>query len=156
MAFTTVKGELGVPEIYHLLQFDGASKGNPGLSSAAAIIYSPRVHHTLLERGEFLERGTNNQAEWQGLLFGLKSCIDLGIRSILIEGDSLLVINQLLKIYKVKHPDLKKYYEEAQELLKDFDMVAARHIRREFNRDADRIGNEVFIRYKSFTRKKII
>ena len=152
MAFKTITGDLGPLEDYHLLRFDGASKGNPGQSSAAAVIYSPKVHHTLLERGEFLQPGTNNQAEWQGLIFGLKSCRDIGIRSVLIEGDSLLVINQLLKIYKVSHPGLKKYYEETQELLKRFDMVAARHIRREFNTDADRIGNEVFIRYKSFIR----
>jgi ribonuclease HI len=156
MAYKIIKGILGPEEDYHLLHFDGASKGNPGNSSAAAVIYSPhellKVRHILLERGEFLGLGTNNQAEWQGLLIGLKSCIDLGIKSVLIEGDSLLVINQLLKLYKVNNPTLKVYYNEAIELLKDFNMVAIRHVLREYNRDADRIGNEVFIRYKSFIR----
>ena len=93
------------PEIEYKLQFDGCSKSNPGIAGAGAVIY--RFNEEISIKIQFVGNNTtNNVAEYTGLIIGLKEAITLGIKSIIVEGDSLLVIKQLKGEYKVKSENL--------------------------------------------------
>lgn len=125
----------------HLLKFDGASKGNPGPASGGAVCYNG--DERVFEVGAFLDKTTNNVAEYTGLIIGLKKCKEKGIKNLVIKGDSQLIINQMLGTYAVKDEKLKELYKEAKEVEDWFDVVEYHWVRREFNSDADALTNEV-------------
>jgi len=112
---------------------------------------------------------TNNIAEYQSLIDGLRVCCRwltqiISCRSnlihsddihLLINGDSLLVINQLKRIYQVKAIHLKPYFVEAISILEHIDTllngrITIEHIRRNFNKDADELANDAMDNEKSF------
>lgn len=127
----------------HLLQFDGASNPNPGPSSAGAVIFTPSRKFQY-EQGIYIPYASNNEAEYMGLITGLKAARDLSIRYLLIEGDSQLILYQVLGKYKVKEESLKGHWSTVQKLLQEnFEYVALRHIYREFNTHADDITKYV-------------
>ncbi|PKU60058.1 hypothetical protein MA16_Dca029069 [Dendrobium catenatum] len=64
------------------------------------------------------EPQTNNEAEYEALLAGLEIAINVRIQHLQIFGDSQLVINQVLGIYKVGKVELAHYHRRALELLK--------------------------------------
>ena len=134
-----------------LLQFDGASEPNPGESCGGAVLFSPD-RKLIFERGEYIDYATNNQAEYTGLLVGLVSCVENGIKKLLIEGDSNLVINQVAGKWKIKDAELKIFHEEIIKLMDHFDFVAIRHIYREYNAHADRLTNEGVAKKEDFIR----
>jgi ribonuclease HI len=134
----------------YLLQFDGLSLPNPGISTGGAVMFYPNSRQIAFERGEFMPHATNNQAEYTGLLIGLKSAIELGVQRLLIEGDSKLIISQTEGVWKVKNDGLKILNKEARELLTHFEFVALRHIYRDKNDHADRITNDVLKSRQSF------
>ena len=135
----------------HLLQFDGASEPNPGESCGGAVLFTPD-RKVVFERGEYIDYATNNQAEYTGLLVGLVSCVEQGIKNLLIEGDSKLVINQVAGKWKVKDSELKLFHTEIIKLMDHFDFVAIRHVYREYNAHADRLTNEGVAKKADFMR----
>lgn len=137
----------------YLLQFDGLSQPNPGTSTGGAVLFSPIKRKVVFERGEFIEYATNNQAEYTGLLIGIKSAIEAGVEEILIEGDSQLIIFQTEGKWKVKNDDLKTLNEEVKALLSQFKFIGIRHIYRDKNTHADRITNHVLKLRTSFFKK---
>ena len=70
------------------------------------------------------------------------------IKAIKIVSDSELMVRQMKGIYKVRHPALRKLYDEAQQLVRKLDHFEIRHALREHNRDADRLANEAMDRGK--------
>jgi len=142
-----------------LMQFDGAANPNPGPSSSGAVLWSPKdangYRAPVYEMGKFLGKATNNLAEIQGLLLGLKIAAMRGARDLLIEGDSELIIRQQTREYKVSNKNLKAWWAEIQAAMMDeisFDWIAIRHVRREFNERADSITKEVLSKREGFTR----
>lgn len=128
------------PETDYKLKFDGCSKSNPGLAGAGAVIY--RFDKEIASKIEFVGIDkTNNFAEYRGLIIGLKQSIEMGIKNIAVEGDSLLIINQMNGVYKVKSDNLIELHNEAKELIKQFDKISFKHIYRENNRRADELSN---------------
>ena len=127
------------PHNEYIMNFDGASKGNPGLSGAGAVIY--KNGNEIWSSCKFVGYKTNNQAEYSALILGLKGALDLGITSLSVLGDSLLVINQVNNIYKVKSVCLHELYKEAQSLKTEFDYIDFSHVYREFNKRADELSN---------------
>jgi ribonuclease HI len=119
---------------------DGAARGNPGPAGAGAVVKTPEGP-IVARCGKFLGVQTNNVAEYQGVLIGLKRALELGAREVLLRADSLLVINQLKGEWKVKHEGLRPLFEEARQLLRKFDRVALQHVPREQNGDADEMSN---------------
>ena len=128
------------PEFDYKLQFDGCSKSNPGIAGAGAVIYkfNKEICHIIQFVGN---NETNNVAEYTGLIIGLKEAIKLNIKSIYVEGDSLLVIKQMKGEYKVKSPNLINLYNEAKELEKQFEFILFSHIYRCQNKRADELSN---------------
>lgn len=124
-----------------LIHADGASVGNPGPGGAGAVVYDPQGK-ILAEASKYLgPKVTNNEAEYQGLLEGLKEARKLGADKISIRMDSELVVRQVLGIYKVKNERLAVFFKEVMALLKQFAGFDIAHVRREFNREADALAS---------------
>ena len=119
---------------------DGASRGNPGPAGAGAVLLDERGA-VLRRLGKLLGRETNNIAEYQGLLLGLRAALEMGARDIEVRADSELMIKQLKGDYRVKNEGLKPLFAEAQALLRKFDRVKLRHVPREENKLADEMSN---------------
>lgn len=122
---------------------DGASRGNPGLASAGAVIFEGE--NVLAEIRSFLGTQTNNWAEYEAVVQVLQKIKDLKLsnRSIEIRMDSKLVAEQLSGNWKIKKDTLREQYNKIQDILRDgFDDVTYTHVRREKNTYADRLANE--------------
>ncbi len=119
---------------------DGGARGNPGPAG-----YGVRVESADASLIEELHGGlgiaTNNVAEYNGLLAALRYAIEHGHRDVRIKADSELLIKQMRGEYKVKHPGLQPLHQEAQQLALRLDRVTFEHVRREFNKEADRLSN---------------
>lgn len=123
-----------------LLQFDGASKSNPGISGAGAVIYENDIE--IWSESIFVGiKETNNYAEYKGLILGLKKANELEIKKIVVQGDSQLIIKQMKGEYKVKSENLIPLYNEAKQLEKGFDNIQYEHIYRNKNKRADQLSN---------------
>lgn len=120
---------------------DGASRGNPGEAGAGMVIMDSN-HHVLLEKGTYLGKTTNNVAEYRALILALGEARRLGAQVVKIFLDSELLVRQLKGVYRVKSPNLRDLFEEAQRLLQNFNTYDIMHIRRNENSAADRLANQ--------------
>jgi probable phosphoglycerate mutase len=119
---------------------DGGARGNPGPAGYGVRIEA--ADGTLLaELHGALGVATNNVAEYNGLLAALKWAVDHGHREIRIRSDSELLVRQMRGEYKVKHPGLQPLYVRARLLVMELDRVEFEHVRREENKEADRLSN---------------
>jgi ribonuclease HI len=135
---------------------DGASRGNPGLAAFGFVVYQLPEHETLdyeiipkkgtevLKASKFIGTSTNNQAEWQGLTFGLEKIrqtfgAEIDLRVFL---DSQLVIKQVLGEYRVKDEGLKTWHRHCLQIIKKFNSVEFTHVLRKYNKVADKLANE--------------
>ena len=133
-------------QIEYKLQFDGCSKNNPGLAGAGAVIYKNGIE--IWSNHLFVgTNNTNNYAEYMGLIFGLEKAIELNIKTLHIEGDSLLVINQMIGKYKCNSPNLIELHKKTKELITNFDEIRFSHIFRNKNVRADELSNNAVIEY---------
>ena len=134
------------PEIGFKLQFDGCSKSNPGLAGAGAVIY---YNNEEIWSSHFFvgEKATNNHAEYAGLILGLHHAVELEIKTLIVEGDSLLVINQMNGKYKCNSANLIELYNEAKTLTTNFDSIFFNHIFRNKNKRADQLSNNAVDKY---------
>lgn len=119
---------------------DGGSRGNPGPSAAGYVIMD--LNQEVIDQGgEYLGITTNNQAEYQGVRIGLEKALSLGIKRVDFRIDSMLVVNQMNGIYKIKNRELWPINERIRGLMTQFDKVTFSHVRREFNQLADGMVN---------------
>ena len=127
------------------LQFDGGSRGNPGVGGAGAVLY--KNNHEEWSKTFYLgDNVTNNQAEYKGLIGGLKHVSTLDLPNLLVEGDSNLVINQVSGTWRVKNDGLKILHDEVHEYLNKIKDIRFQHIPRNENKRADQLANEAMDR----------
>jgi ribonuclease HI len=119
---------------------DGGARGNPGPAGWGAWIRSDEGEP--VELCGALPHATNNVAEYQGLLSALRWCRDHGATEVHIKSDSLLLVQQMRGVYKVKNEGLKPLHGEARLLAHEIGRVTYEHVRREFNKEADRLANQ--------------
>lgn len=122
---------------------DGGARGNPGPAGIGVVIKDLATGETVEELSSYLGETTNNQAEYQAAILGLKRAVELGAQSVELIADSELLIRQCTGIYKVKNADLAKRFLE----LKNFETqlggrVKYRHVKREHNKRADALANQ--------------
>src|SRR5208337_1341951 len=125
----------------HTAHVDGGARGNPGPAGYGVAIQDASGH-PVAELSEYLGHHTNNYAEYQGLLAALRYAAEHQIKTLRVISDSELMVRQMKGIYKVRHPELRKLYEEAQRLVKHLEHFEIRHALREHNQVADRLANE--------------
>ena len=134
-----------------LMFFDGASKRNPGDAGFGAVIFDRDSADTedamrvIREVKGYMPQETNNVAEYSGLIAGLAACLEIGVRDVLVKGDSKLVINQVNNEWKVKNENLMRYHRVARMLVARFQSFEAVHVYRERNTYADRLSNEACV-----------
>ena len=119
---------------------DGGSRGNPGPAG-----YGVRIEQadgTLVDLKQSLATCTNNVAEYNGLLAALRWAADHGVTTLRVRSDSELLVKQMKGEYRVKNPGLQPLHQEARTLVRQIGRVTFEHVRREFNKDADRLANE--------------
>jgi ribonuclease HI len=122
------------------IEFDGGSRGNPG-PAGIGVVLRAADGTPLVTLGRFIGRATNNVAEYQALITALEEAARLGARSLVIRGDSELIVRQMTGVYRVKHPDLRPLYERACELLERFKSHRFEHNLRHKNALADKLAN---------------
>jgi probable phosphoglycerate mutase len=119
---------------------DGGSRGNPGPAGYGVRVERPDGS-LITEFHESIGVATNNVAEYRGLLAGLEWARANGYRDVRVRSDSLLLVQQMLGRYRVKHPGLQPLHARARLLAHDIGRVIFEHVRRELNSHADRLAN---------------
>ena len=119
---------------------DGGARGNPGPAGYGAYIEDEHGQ-VLAELHGGLGIATNNVAEYSGLLAALKWAIDHGHREVHVRADSELLVKQMRGEYKIKNEGLKPLAARARLLMTELDRVDFEHVRRELNKNADRLSN---------------
>jgi ribonuclease HI len=130
------------PQVQATLFADGGSRGNPGHAASGAVIVAPDGT-VLAEAGSYLGIATNNVAEWNGLVEGLAEARRLNIDRLAVRLDSELVIKQLTGEYRVKHPGLQPFHQQAKRLMREFTYLDLKHVPRKENKLADALVNHV-------------
>jgi ribonuclease HI len=124
-----------------IAHIDGGSRGNPGPAAYAVVVSAEDGTH-LDSLSRYLGHATNNVAEYEGLLAALDYALEHGHRRLKIITDSELLARQINGRYNVKNPNLKVLYVRARTLIAQLDAFRIENVRREHNREADRLANE--------------
>jgi ribonuclease HI len=119
---------------------DGGARGNPG-PAGWGVVVRDAAGEVLAELFGALPHATNNVAEYNGLLAALDWCADHGGAAVHVKSDSLLLVQQMRGVYKVKHEGLKPLHGRARLLAHQIGKVTFEHVRRELNTEADRLAN---------------
>ncbi len=122
------------------IHIDGGSRGNPGDAGFGVHVTTPEGAPVAGLYG-YLGRATNNVAEYQALIHALRYAAKRGAKRVRIYSDSELVVRQVNGVYKVKHPAMVPLHRQAMALLQQFEGARVSHVRREQNREADRLAN---------------
>jgi ribonuclease HI len=122
------------------LHVDGASRGNPGEAGFGIHVTAPDGSEVASLFG-YLGKATNNVAEYQALLHGLRFALARGASAVEVFSDSELLVRQIEGRYRVKHPGLQPLHREARSLLARFAKTRLAHVPREKNREADALAN---------------
>ncbi len=118
------------------LYADGGARGNPGPAGSGAVLMDERGV-VIAELRRSLGHATNNVAEYTGLIIGLEEALRRGVDDLDVRLDSLLVVQQMNGVWKIKHPGLRPLALRAGELLARFPRRTIVHVPRELNTLAD-------------------
>lgn len=131
-----------------IINTDGGARGNPGPAGIGVAIYD--INEKLIaSHKQYIGEATNNVAEYRALILALteagkltadsnqQTAISLDIRM-----DSELIVRQMTGQYKIKEPALQKLAAEVIKLKNNFGRVSFHHVRREYNKLADKLVNE--------------
>jgi ribonuclease HI len=131
-----------------IIYTDGGSRGNPG-KAAIGVVFCNEKDQAIKKYGEYLgDNLTNNDAEYQAIIFALKKFKAVFGKAIAetsdveIKSDSELVVKQLNGDYRLTDPKIQQFFIEIWNLKFDFQSVKFKHIPREKNKEADRLVND--------------
>lgn len=128
-------------EVFYAANIDGAARGNPGPASYGVIVRA--LDGTVAaELRKSIGRATNNTAEYYALIAALDYAAAHGIRALRIESDSLLLVNQMRGLYKVKNHNLLPLFERARKMSRALDAFEIAYVPRESNLEADELANQ--------------
>jgi ribonuclease HI len=124
-----------------VMHFDGAFN-LPG-AGAGAVLTSPsrdKLFYAIQLCFKPEHKVSNNIAEYEGLLAGLREANALGIKRLVVKGDSQLIVNFSNKSYTPKDEHMAAYLEEHRKMEKRFQGLELKHIPRGENMEADEIA----------------
>ena len=137
------QGTIPLPHAEGVIAYaDGGSRGNPGPSASAYVLYD-KQGEILMRRGMYLGVTTNNQAEYTALKMALEEARAIGAQEVTVYMDSMLVINQMKGIFKIRNRDLWPIHNSLKELCGYFKKVSFTQVPRELNKLADAEVNEI-------------
>ena len=124
-----------------VMHIDGGARGNPGPAACAVVVATAdgAPPHSF---SQYLGETTNNVAEYRALLAALEYALEHHHLRLKILSDSELLVRQTEGRYKVKSADLKPLHEQARRLVGRLEAFSIEHVRREANREADRLVNQ--------------
>ncbi|MFZ2310198.1 MAG: ribonuclease HI family protein [Patescibacteria group bacterium] len=128
-----------------IIHSDGGARGNPGPAGIGAILHDVDGK-VVAEISRHLGETTNNQAEYKALIAGLEKAEELKVKEVECFLDSELVVKQLNREYKVKNAELAPLFLKVHNLSLSFKKIKFTHVRREQNKEADRLANEAMDR----------
>ena len=126
------------PEV--IAHIDGASRGNPG-PAAFGVVLETDEGVRVATLSKTIGHTTNNVAEYHGLLAVLEYALEHKVARLKVLSDSELMARQIQGSYKVKSPDLKPLFERARSAIARLESFSIEHVRREHNREADKLAN---------------
>lgn len=124
-----------------VLNTDGGARGNPG-PSGIGVVLKDADGIVLAEVAKGIGEATNNVAEYEALIAGLRLALDHGVTEIEIYVDSELVVSQIEGKWKIKSDRLRTLAVTARSLMERFDRATISHVRRAQNTHADRLANK--------------
>jgi len=130
-----------------IIYIDGGSRGNPGPSAFGMILCNGKGD-ILKKYSEYIGKATNNEAEYQGLIFALKKVKAYfgkeKIKKMEIElfSDSQLLVKQMNGKYKVLNSNIQPLFLTAWNLKIDYKNISISFIAREKNEQADKLVNQ--------------
>ncbi len=139
---TVAEHEPALSDDSALLQFDGASKGNPGPGSLGYVIHPADDSDPVTVSAYIGDEVTNNVAEYKALISGLYRAKSLNITELHVKGDSKLIVNQVTETWDCNAERLQPLCDEAQSLVNHFDSFTIEHVPREQNSTADNLAND--------------
>ena len=119
---------------------DGGARNNPGPAGIGAILKDEN-DELVVSISEYIGEATNNQAEYKAVIAALEKAKELGAIEVELFMDSQLVCEQLKGKYKVKNKDLAPLFVKVYNLSIGFKKILYKHVRREFNKEADKLVN---------------
>lgn len=134
-----------------IIEADGGSRGNPGVAAGGAVVFDDDAGVVIAQIGVYVGHATNNVAEYNGMVAGLKYAVehtDVSV-PIHVRMDSKLVVEQMSGRWKIKHPDMAVLAAEARAL------IGGRHVTFEWvprldNARADAVANRSMDLKESF------
>jgi ribonuclease HI len=97
--------------------FDGASSE---MGAGAGVIFISPCQETMSLSYKLEFETTNNVAEYEALVLGMRAAKEMGIKEMDVFGDAELIIQQVRNVYRAKHPRLRSYRNEVWDLIDNF------------------------------------
>ncbi|XP_021984866.1 uncharacterized protein LOC110880703 [Helianthus annuus] len=120
-----------------LLYTDGASNED-GVGAGLRLVSPEKHEFTYAIKLDF--KNTNNEAEYEAFLVGLRLAIKMGAQNLRAHVDSLLIASQINGLYDAKGEVMALYLDQAKELLQQFKSYKVVHINRSENKLADALS----------------
>lgn len=126
---------------------DGACSGNPGPAGVGVVI--KHEGKVVKEISLFIGEATNNIAEYTALICALQEARSLKADEVWVKADSELMCRQVNGKYVVRHENIKPLFEQVKELKTGFKKFCLEHVRREANKEADKLSREAIKKEKA-------
>ncbi|MFH1305288.1 MAG: ribonuclease HI family protein [Candidatus Omnitrophota bacterium] len=120
---------------------DGGSRGNPGPSGIGVVVFNEEGKR-IAEISRYIGIATNNVAEYLAIIYALQEAVHLKIKTLTLHVDSQLAAKQLKGEYKVKDQKIRRFFDLALNLFREFDKIEIKEIPREENKEADILVNK--------------
>ncbi|MCO5553238.1 hypothetical protein L7F22_006759 [Adiantum nelumboides] len=126
----------------YTLFFDGAFRRATGKAGGGLVLVNPEGEVVMKEQVTLDGSTSNNEAKYDILISGLKICLAQKIRRLMVKGDALLTVKQILGIWACKNERLKTKVTSIRKLFNQFEEVQLYHIPRKENEDADLLAQQ--------------
>jgi len=123
------------------LHFDGSCNPNPGPMGIGYLLSIET--RSVVTVGAQIGQGTNNQAEYEALISGMRHALKFGLWNLEVYSDSLLVVNQMSGSWAVREARLKRLYERAKNYARLFPRLSFKYVPREENLRADDLSRKL-------------
>ncbi|MCO5553222.1 hypothetical protein L7F22_006743 [Adiantum nelumboides] len=124
------------------LFFDKAFRKATGKAGGGLVLHDSNGEVVMKKHVKFPDSTSNNEAEYDILLHGLQVCVSQKIRRLMVKGDVLLIVKQILGIWACKNERLRKKVQAIRRLFNQFEEVQLYHIPRKQNEVADLLAQK--------------